>query len=63
MINKIKCKYCFEGKYVCPLLKNLNDHYLDRYADDQETDEEMEQEHDCLIGDLDPILCKLENKG
>jgi len=30
-------------------------------ADD--SDEGMEQEHDYLIGDLDPILGKLEKKG
>ena len=62
-LKKIKCKYCFEGKYICPLLKNLNDHALDRYADYQESDEEMEQEHDCLVGDIEPILCNLEKKG
>jgi hypothetical protein len=36
---------------------------LSRYVDCEETDEEMEQEHDYLIGSIDPILGKLERKG
>ena len=36
---------------------------MDRYVDCEDSDEEMEQEHDCLIGEIDPILRKLEKKG
>jgi hypothetical protein len=41
----------------------LYDHHLTRYVECEETDEEMEQEHDNLIGLIDPILHKLEKKG
>ena len=39
--------------------------HVKRYAigEGEETDEEMEQEHDFLVGELDPILGKLEQKG
>ena len=36
---------------------------MNRYVECEETDEEMEQEHDFLIGEIDPILRKLEKKG
>jgi hypothetical protein len=57
------CKYCYEDGENCPLYKKLTEKHKTRYVDCEETDEEMEQEHDFLLGKIDPILGKLESKG
>ena len=44
-------------------MNHLTEKHKDRYVDCEETDEELEQEHDMLVGSLDPILGKLEDKG
>lgn len=58
-----KCKYCYEKDELCPLISNLTEKNRERYIDCDETDEELEEEHDMLIGLLDPVLGKLEEKG
>jgi hypothetical protein len=61
-----KCQYCLEKDeegHVCPLIKNLTENHKNRYIDADQTDEELEEEHDMLIGLLDPVLGKLEGKG
>tara|TARA_B110000285_G_scaffold235013_1_gene314198 strand:+ start:5846 stop:6202 length:357 start_codon:yes stop_codon:yes gene_type:complete len=58
-----KCKYCYEKEETCPLIGNLTEKNRNRYIDADQTDEELEEEHDMLIGSLDPVLGKLEEKG
>jgi len=41
----------------------LNEKHRNRFVDCDQTDEELEEEHDMLVGSLDPILGKLEEKG
>jgi len=61
--NPGMCKYCYQKDEQCPLLGNLKEGHRNRYVDCEETDEELEEEHDMLVGSLDPVLGKLEEKG
>jgi superfamily II helicase len=57
------CKHCYDKNVICPLVKNLTEKNKNRYIDCEETDEELEEEHDMLIGSLETVLGKLEEKG
>lgn len=58
-----ECTYCFDKNVICPLVKNLTEKNRTRYVDCDETDEELEEEHDMLVGSIEPVLGKLEEKG